>query len=74
MFPVLPNEVRTFIFTVVYALLGMILLYGGYRTFDWLTPTDLQKKIFDEGNVAVGVLAGSFVIGLALVILGALRV
>jgi putative membrane protein len=73
MLSALPNEVRVFIFTVVYALLGMVLLYGGYRVFDWLTPTDMQKKIFEEGNVAVGVLAGCFIIGLAIVILGAIH-
>jgi uncharacterized membrane protein YjfL (UPF0719 family) len=69
----LPNEVRVFIFTIVYAILGMVLLYVGYRVFDALTPTDLQEKIFKDGNVAAAVLAGSFIIGLAIVILGAIH-
>lgn len=70
----LPNDVRLFIFTIVYALLGMVLLFIGYRVFDWLTPTDLQEKIFKEGNVAAAILVGAFILGLAMVILGALRV
>jgi putative membrane protein len=69
----LPNEVRLFVFSVVYAILGMVLLYGGYRVFDWLTPSDMQKKIFEEGNVAVAVVVGAFILGLAIVILGAIR-
>jgi putative membrane protein len=73
MLSALPNEVRVFIFTVVYALLGMVMLYGGYRVFDWFTPGDMQAKIFKEGNVAVAVLAGAFIIGLAIVILGAVH-
>lgn len=73
MFAALPNEVRVFIFTIVYAVLGMILLYAGYRVFDWLTPTDMQEDIFKDGNVAVAVLAGSFIIGLAIVILAAIH-
>jgi len=70
----LPNELRLFIFTIVYALLGMVLLFIGYRVFDWLTPTDLQEKIFKEGNVAAAVLVGAFILGLAIVILGAIRI
>jgi len=69
----LPNEVRVFIFTIVYALLGMVLLFVGYRVFDWLTPTDTQEDIFKNGNVAAAVLVGSFIIGLAIVILGAIH-
>jgi uncharacterized membrane protein YjfL (UPF0719 family) len=70
----LPNEVRLFVISVVYAILGMALLYGGYRVFDWLTPTDMQKKIFEEGNVAVAIIVAAFILGLAIVILGALRI
>lgn len=69
----LPNEVRIFILSIVYAILGMVLLYIGYRVFDWLTPTDMQEDIFKDGNVAVGILAGSFIIGLAIVIMGAIH-
>lgn len=69
----LPNEVRVFILSVVYAATGMVLLYAGYRIFDWLTPTDMQKKIFEEGNVAVAVLAGCFIIALAIVILAGIH-
>lgn len=68
-----PNEVRVFLLSVVYAATGMALLYAGYRVFDWLTPTDMQKKIFEEGNVAVAVLAGSFIIALAIVILAGIH-
>ncbi len=71
--PALPNEVRVFILSIVYAILGMILLYIGYRVFDWLTPTNMQEDIFKDGNVAVGVLAGSFIIGLAIVIMAAIH-
>ena len=66
-------EIRVFVISTIYALLGMVLLFAGYRVFDWLTPADMQKKIFEEGNVAVGVLAGSFIIGLAIVILSGIH-
>ncbi len=71
--PSLDSDVRTFILSIIYAFLGMVLLFVGYRLFDWLTPTDLQEDIFKNGNVAVAVLVGSFIIGLAIVILGAIH-
>jgi uncharacterized membrane protein YjfL (UPF0719 family) len=46
----------------------MILLYVGYKVFDWVTPTDMQKKIFEENNTAVAITVGAFILGLAVVI------
>ncbi len=66
--PDLTSDIRIFIISIVYAAIGMGLLYAGYRVFDWLTPTNMQEKIFKEGNVAVGIIAGAFIIGLAIVI------
>ena len=67
------NHVVNFILSIVYAVLGMILLYVGYKIFDMVTPTDMQKKIFEENNVAVAVTAGAFILGLAIVIGAAIQ-
>jgi len=67
------NDVRIFVLTLIYAVLGIFLLFAGYRIFDWLTPTNLQDDIFKNGNVATAILAGSFIIGLAIVILAAIH-
>jgi putative membrane protein len=69
----LVNDVRVFVLSIIYAVLGMILLYIGYKVFDLVTPTDMQKKIFEEGNTAVAITVGAFIIGLAIVILGAIH-
>jgi len=74
--PVLPtllSDLRVLILSLIYAVVGMLLLYLGYRLFDLLTPTDMQKKIFEEGNTAVAITVGAFIIGLAIVILGAIH-
>ncbi|MGH2353401.1 MAG: DUF350 domain-containing protein [Chloroflexota bacterium] len=52
----------------LFSILGFVLLFLGYRMFDALTPMELGHKIFDEGNVAAAVMAGAFVIGLALIV------
>ena len=54
--------------SLVFALLGFVLLFIGYRVFDKMTTTDLNKQIFEQGNVAAAILAGAFVLGLAFII------
>jgi len=58
--------------SLLFAVLGFALLFLGYRAFDRLTPFDLGQKIFDEGNLAAAVLAGAFVIALAVVVASAI--
>lgn len=54
--------------SVLFAVLGFILLFVGYRVFDWMTPTDLNSDVFEKGNVAAALLAAGFLIALAIVI------
>jgi uncharacterized membrane protein YjfL (UPF0719 family) len=54
--------------SVLFAIIGFVLLFAGYRVFDWLTPTDLNSDVFERGNVAAALLAGAFVIALAIII------
>ena len=54
--------------SLVFALLGFVLLFIGYRVFDRLIPSDITKCIFEDGNVAAAILAGAFVLGLAVII------
>ncbi len=70
--PTFGDEVRVFIVSIVYAVVGMLLLYVGYKVFDWLTPTDMQKAIFVDGNSAVAIISGAFLLGLAVIIAAAI--
>ncbi len=67
-------ELRVWIVGVIYAFTGMALLFLGYRLFDAFTPTNLQSKIFEEGNIAVAVAVGFFMLGVAVVLHAALKV
>lgn len=60
--------VLNLLLATVFSVLGFALLFVGYRVLDSLTPEHMGRKIFEEGNVAVAVLAGAFVIGLAIII------
>ena len=62
------QTITNVVLSVVFAVLGFILLFIGYRVFDALTPTDLNKRIFEDGDVAAAILAGAFVLGLAIIV------
>jgi putative membrane protein len=64
----MPQALIVFLLTLAYAAAGSLLLWLGYRLFDRLTPGNMHEKIFEEGNTAVAVLAGAFIVGLACVI------
>ena len=57
-----------FLLTLLWSLFGFVLLYVAFLLLDRLTPGDAQKKIYSEGNVAVAILKGSFIIALGIII------
>ncbi len=57
----------------IFSILGFALLFAGYRVLDALTPEHLGHRIFQDGNVAAAILAGSFVIGIALIVAASIQ-
>jgi uncharacterized membrane protein YjfL (UPF0719 family) len=66
------RTVNSMLLSVVFALLGFVLLFLGYKVFDRLTPADIARQVFEEGNMAAAVLMGAFIIGLAIVVSAAI--
>ena len=69
----LDQVVQGLILSLIFAILGFILLFAGYKVFDALTPLHLSKQIFEEGNLPASVIAGAFVIAMAIVIAAAIH-
>ena len=69
----LGREITLLLLTLVYAVMGIILLAIAYRVFDMFTPKDLGKIIFEEGNVAAAVAVGLFLVALAIIISAAIH-
>ena len=67
------RETFLFLSSIVYAVLGGGLLLVAYKVFDWTTPLDLSHKIFEENNSAAAIMAGAFLIALALIISAAIH-
>lgn len=66
------NTLNSMLLSLVFALLGFVLLFVGYKVFDALTPANIGKQVFEEGNMAAAVLMGAFIIGLAIVVAAAI--
>ncbi|QUI21687.1 DUF350 domain-containing protein [Vallitalea pronyensis] len=64
----LDNE---FVATVVYALLALVLMFVGYKFFDFITPYDFAKEI-KEKNPAVGAVIAAIFIAVAIIIKAAI--
>lgn len=57
---------------VIYAVIGVILMYISYRAFDRLTPQVDFPVELQKGNVAVAIFIASIFISIALIIAKAL--
>ena len=58
--------------SVVYALVGLVVFVLGLWVFRLIMPFDVHKEIEVDQNVALGIVMGSFIIGLALIISAAI--
>ncbi|HVT07907.1 MAG TPA: DUF350 domain-containing protein [Polyangia bacterium] len=56
----------------LFGLCGIVLLILGYYLWELVTPYNLRREIHENKNMAVAVVAGSLVIGMGVVIAGAL--
>lgn len=62
-------DIWLYLFTnLMNGLMGIILLIGGYKIFDWLTPKWDFSHIIENGNIAGAVIIASFIAGLAWVV------
>ena len=66
------REVFLFVSSIVYAVLGGVLLIIAYKLFDRATPHNLGQTIFKENNTAAAIALGGFLIALALIIAAAI--
>jgi len=54
--------------TVAFGIVAILLLIVGYTAFDKLTPKLDFDDLLNKGNMALGVVIGSFLLGLCYVI------
>ncbi|WP_396625226.1 DUF350 domain-containing protein [Luteitalea sp.] len=58
---------------IVFAALGIVVLFATFIITDRLTPYDLWREIVEKHNTALAVLVGSFALGMSLIIAAAIH-
>ena len=61
-----------FVESIVYSVLGLGVFGLAYIVFDKITPFSVCKEIEEDQNVALAIMFGSVIIGLAIVIAAAI--
>ncbi len=60
-----------FVATIVYAILALVLMFVGYKVFDFITPYNFAEEI-KEKNPAVGAVIAAIFIAVAIIIKAAI--
>ena len=62
------THVLNVVASLLYALLGMGIFFLSYWLLDRITPFSLHKELADDQNTAIGIVVGSMMIGLGIII------
>ena len=54
--------------TVAFGIVAILLIIVGYTAFDKLTPKLDFNEMLNKGNLALGIVIGSFILGLCYVV------
>ena len=58
---------------IAFGLVGIGLMVLGFKVFDWITPRiNVQTELAEKHNVAVGIVIGAVIIGVAIVVAAAM--
>jgi putative membrane protein len=59
--------------SLLYALIGVVVLYLSFVIVDKLTPYDLWQEIVEKHNIALAILLGLMGLGVAIIIAAAIH-
>jgi putative membrane protein len=54
--------------SVIYSLIGLAVFVVGFYVMRFILPYDVHKEIEADQNTALGIVIGSFILGLAIII------
>jgi putative membrane protein len=58
--------------SVIYSLIGLAVFVAGFYVIRLILPFDVYKEIEVDQNTALGIVIGSFILGLAIIIAAAI--
>jgi uncharacterized membrane protein YjfL (UPF0719 family) len=66
-------ELKYITASIIYSLLGIVILVVCFVIIEKLAPENLWKEIVDKQNVALAILAAAFMIAVAIIISSAIH-
>lgn len=60
------------IISLVYGVVGMLLLIGGYYFYELITPYSLRLELVEDQNIALGIVVAAVILGMAIIIAAAI--
>ena len=67
------QHARPVVDSILYSVLGTLVLIGSFWLIEKLLPFSLRKEIAEDQNVGLGIILGAFVLGISLIISAAIR-
>lgn len=59
--------------SIVYSIIGIVILVLSFYIVEKITPHNLYKKIVEENNVAIAIVGAGFILAIAVIISSAIR-
>ena len=59
--------------TLIYALLGLVVFMAALFVIEMITKFSINKKITQEGNIALAIVLGSIIMSLGMIISSAIQ-
>ena len=63
---------RDLVLTVIFSLLGLCVAMFGYFVYHWIVPFDLVKELEVDQNTSLGIVLGSIILGLCIIVAAAI--
>ena len=64
---------RPIMASIIFSLVGFIILLIGYLIVEKITPENTWKEIVQNKNIALAIVFASFIIGISIIISGAIH-
>ncbi|MFH0902251.1 MAG: DUF350 domain-containing protein [Pseudomonadota bacterium] len=67
-----PVHIQQFVWTLIYAALGILIFTGVFWLIVKICPFSIRKEIEEDQNVALGIIIGSVIVGMSIIIAAAI--
>jgi putative membrane protein len=67
------NHVRGIVDSLIYSVLGIVILVTLFWFVQRLLPFSIKKEIEEDQNISLGIILAAFIIGISMIIAAVLR-